>query len=581
MIYADVKQKIADYLKFKYAVKDAKFDVLPTQSLKDGDFYTNVALRYAKQVGKNPVDFAKEVAGQLEKNLSTSSRQSDYRLGVKKPGFINFFLTDQFFKTQIDNIISNPKKFGSFNYRSNFDPIVLEYSSPNIAKPFGVGHLRPTFIGDSLVRLLRFNNAKVITDNHLGDWGTQYGKLAVAVEKWGDLDEIKKSDNPIKILVGLYVKFHDEADKDPNLADLGRDYFKKLEQNDPKVKELWKFCVSVSLSEFEKWYKKLGILPFDTMLGESFFEDKMPAVIKELKKKSIIKKDKGAWLVYFDETTGLPPLMIIKKDGTTLYATRDLAADKYRLEKYGVNTQIINEVGSEQSLYFNQLFETEKMLGWISDGQRIHIKHGLYRLKDGKMSTRKGKSILLSDLIKESETRVKALIKDSVDLNAEEKDDLVNDISTGALKWNDLKRESHKDIVFDWDEILNMQGNSGPYVQYTYARCSSVIRKFKKQGISNKQIQNSKFKIVSEDEREVLRVLARFPAEVERATKELSPHFIAHYLYSLCQTYNRFYAKHKIVGGKNGETRILITKSVLHVIENGLYLLGIKAPKKM
>lgn len=570
MYLSEVKDSIAQILKSKYLIEDPKFDVLPTQSLKDGDFYTNVALRYAKQAGKNSVDFAND----LVLNLNLSS----YKIEVKKPGFINFYLTDQFFKTQIDSITSGPEKFGSFKYNSNFDPIVLEYSSPNIAKPFGVGHLRSTFIGDSLVRILRFNNAKVITDNHLGDWGTQYGKLAVAVEKWGNLDEIKKSSDPIKILVGLYVKFHDEADKDPTLADLGRDYFKKLEQNDPKVKELWQFCVSVSLNEFERLYKKLGILPFDNMLGESFFEDKMPAVIEELKKKAIIKEDKGAWLVYFDENTGLPPLMVIKKDGTTLYATRDLATDKYRFEQYGKNTQIINEVGSEQSLYFNQLFETEKMLGWVSNGQRIHIKHGLYRLKEGKMSTRKGKNILLADIIKESETRVKALIKDSVDLNAKEKDGLVNAVSIGALKWNDLKRESHKDIVFDWNEILNMQGNSGPYVQYTHARCTSLMANAQLK-VNNEQLKN--LNIINNDERQVLRIISRFPTEVQRATNELSPHYICHYLFNLCQTFNSFYAKHKVVGGENEQTRLLITKSVAQVIKNGLDLLGIKAPKIM
>lgn len=570
MYLSDVKAQILDILKSKYSISDAHFDVLPTSNLSDGDFYTNVALKYAKNLQKSPIDFANELVA----NLNNDS----FKVEVKAPGFINFFLADTFFNSQVSKIINQPDNYGSFSYSSKFSPIVLEYSSPNIAKPFGVGHLRSTFIGDSLVRLLRFNGAKVITDNHLGDWGTQYGKLAVAVEKWGNLDEIKKSDDPIKILVDLYVKFHDEADKDSSLEDLGREYFKKLEQSDSKVKELWQFCVDISLNEFERLYTKLNILDFDYKLGESFFENKMPAVIDELKEKKIIKEDKGAWLVYFDENTGLPPLMIIKKDGTTLYATRDLATDKYRFEKFGKDTQIINEVGSEQSLYFNQLYETEKMLGWVKGGQRIHIKHGLYRLKEGKMSTRKGKTILVADILSEAESRVAKLIKDSNDFSPEEKDKLVNWVSVGALKWNDLKRESHKDIVFDWDEILNMQGNSGPYVQYTYARSVSLLANAKLT-INNEQLKN--LTIQNEEERQVLRVISKFPVEIMRATNELSPHYICHYLFDLCQTFNSFYAKNKIVGGENEQTRLAITKATSQVIKNGLELLGIQAPEKM
>jgi arginyl-tRNA synthetase len=568
MVTSQVKAQITDFLKTNYSISDPIFDVLPTNNFKDGDFYTNVALKYSKQANLKPM----ELALALKKNLTSDN----YKIQVKEPGFINFYLSDKYLADLSYTFLNKDEDIAKFNLTLNFNPVVLEYSSPNIAKPFTIGHLRSTVIGDSVRRLLQNAGVKVITDNHLGDWGTQFGKQIYAIKTWHldkgkTLKDIEQANNPVKVLVDLYVKFHKEAEKDSKLEDAARAWFKKLEDGDKEARELWKFCVNVSLKEFAELYKILDIPPFTlgsgNGLGESFYEDKMPAVLNELKQKGLLKEDKGAQLVYFEESTKLPPLMIVKKDGTTLYATRDLATDKYRLKEYGQKTMIINEVGSEQSLYFEQLFKLEEVLGWVKPGQRKHIKHGLYRFKDKKMSTRKGNVLWLSDLIDEALVRVEKINKENA-----------LQVAVGAIKWNDLKREPHKDIVFDWDEILNLKGNSGPYVQYTYARCHSLLNN-EKLKINN--ADNCKLKIENSDERQVLRLLARFTGEVERATNELSPHYICHYLFELCQTYNSFYAKHKIVGGKNEQTDIVITKAVAAVIKNGLNLLGIKAPKAM
>lgn len=521
-----------------------------------GDYSTNIALKLAQKHNRSPKDLAASVVVEI---LRTNDRYLS-KVEVAGPGFINFYLAREFFLDQISNILELTDDFGRGVKKDK--KILVEYSSPNIAKPLMVGHLRSTIIGDAVSNILSFSGYEVIRDNHLGDWGTQFGKQIVAIKKWGDESLLDKSSEPLKDLVSLYVKFHEEAEKDPILEDQARDWTKKLEENNQEAVALWQKIISWSLAEIKKVYEILDI-KFDTYLGESFYLEKTKEVIALLEKTNFYKKSDDAYLVFFPEDK-YPPLMIRKKDGSTIYATRDLAADLYRLKTYGPNLAIVNEVGVEQSLYFQQLFEIEKELGWFGYSDRIHVAHGLYRFKDGKMSTRKGKVIWVEDIIDE------AIIK------AEEFNPAVaREVGIGALKYNDLKRESRGDIIFDWAEILNLKGNSGPYLQYTYARIQSILARAEQEGI--KPVVTEVDEITN-----VEKLLYRFPEVVERACQDYAPHHIATYLYELASAFSAYYVDHQVVSPEsNSPYRVALAKAAGQVIKNGLTLLGIKSPAKM
>lgn len=546
------------------------------EDLQFGDFTTNVALILSKERKTNPRGLAESIVKSLKDDKSLSSLIE--KIDVAGPGFINFWLKTDVLISNLTQIEEEKEKYG-FSKTNNGKLAIVEYSSPNIAKPFTVGHLRSTIIGDAVANLLSATGYKVLRDNHLGDWGTQFGKQIYALKAWGDEDAITKSDNPVKELVALYVKFHEEAEKDKTLDDAARAWFKKLETGDVEARRLWQKCIDWSFVEFDRIYKTLGVSFSSEFndgrgLGESFFETRMAAVIKELENNELLKVgENGAKLVFF-QSDKYPPLMIIKKDGATLYATRDLATDKYRKEKYDPDL-IINEVGSEQALYFRQVYETEKILGWYKEGQRVHVGHGLIRFKEGKMSTRKGNVIWMDDVLSEAIVRAKKL--------GSESEELVNKVAIGALKYNDLKRDSKTDIIFDWDEVLNMEGNSGPYLQYTVARTSSVLAKVKGKRRELK-VENN----LNDEELSVLRTLSRFHEIISMSAKMYSPNILCNYLYDLASKYNSFYNKHRIINEdeneKEGETetfRVHLTAATGQVLKNGLKLLGIQAPERM
>jgi len=565
----DIKKEIVSILKNQlkeFTKENIDFLVEEPESENFGDYSSNVTLVASRILKKNPFDLASELAEEIK------SQKLEFIEDVKpaKPGFINFYLSKNYFVSQLKEILKQKEKFGSKNEDLN-KKVVVEYSSPNIAKPFTVGHLRSTIIGDAISNLLQANGWKVFRDNHIGDWGTQFGKQIYAIKTWGDEKKIELAENPVKELVFLYVKFHEEAEKDPGLEDKARIWFKKLEDGDVEARRLWKKCIDWSLKEFKKIYEDLGIeFTENNGLGysEAFFEDKLKPVVQELKDKKLLKESEDAQLVFFPEDK-FPPLMILKKDGATLYSTRDLATDKFRLEKYGKDVLIINEVGNEQSLYFNQLFETEKMLDWVKDGQRIHVKHGLYRFKEEKMSTRKGNTIWLEDVLEEAEKR-------ALDLSPEKDKKIAKQVAIGAIRWNDLKRNSNLDIVFDWDEILNMQGDSGPYVQYSYVRTQSVLKKAGE--VDFEKIQLDKLEA---EEISLLRFLDKFQEIIKKAGENFAPNILCNYLFDLSQKFNLFYQKCKIIGSENQEFRLALTAGAGQVLKNGLNLLGIEAPEKM
>jgi arginyl-tRNA synthetase len=486
-----------------------------------GDYTSNVAMVLFKELKQqeniqyqSPLNLAQAIAAAIE--ISGSNFSS---ITTAPPGFINFTVSSQglirsfnTFFTQSDLI--QPKNNGK--------TVIVEYSSPNIAKPFTVGHLRSTIIGDAIANIKQATGWQVLRDNHLGDWGTQFGKLICAIKKnWIPFEQIESSDSPVKLLVDLYVRFHEEAEKDDSLNDEARAWFKQLEDGNPEARQLWQKCIDWSWREFDRIYQRLGItfspeLNNGRGLGESFFEDKMQVVLDQLEANNLLSTGElGAKVVDFGDK--YPPLMILKKDGATLYATRDLATDYYRKYTFNPHT-IINEVGAEQSLYFKQIFEIEYRLGWYQPEQRVHIGHGMYRFKDGKMSTRKGNVIWLEEVIDKAVQKAMEIIESDTGNGSDDKQQLAHDIGIGALKWNDLKGEASRDIVFDWDEILSMKGNSGPYVQYTHARASSVLAKAQTDAIQINQDAN-----LNPEEVSLIRWLLRFTDIVDKADNANDP----------------------------------------------------------
>lgn len=579
-------QKILQHILMEMGVQEiGEIHLEHPANPEHGDWSTNVAMvlfgqKKAPAEFTNPQQFAQAIADKIKQKKDTAFTKVE----VAGPGFINLTLSNHSLIEPMLNLAQNATK--SIQLSGKNKPVVVEFSSPNIAKPFTIGHVRSTSIGNAVANLLKATGWEVHKDNHLGDWGTQFGKQIYAIKQWGDEKSIENSTQPVHDLVNLYIKFHQEAEKDPTLEEEGRKWFKKLEAGDPEAKRLWQKCIEWSLKEFRKIYQELGI-EFDENngvgYGESFFEDKMGEVIEELKKKKLLQESQGAQVIFFPEEK-YPPLMIIKKDGATLYATRDLATDKFRLKKYGPEVTIINEVGIEQSLYFQQLFEVEQMLGWVKPGQRVHIKHGHFRFKDKKMSTRKGNVIWLKDVLIEAKNKAAQFSeekKEKVDAHHAEV------IGIGALKWNDLKRSSALDVIFDWDEILTLQGNSGPYMQYTYARCKSVLAKATQQGLQIDVTKVSSHYKPNAEEKAVLRLLYRFDETIQQAAAEYSPHHLCIYLFEVAQSFNAFYNKCSILG-KEGEVdtdsrtfRLALTQATANVIQIGLRILGIETLEKM
>ncbi|MEO8637978.1 MAG: arginine--tRNA ligase [Candidatus Taylorbacteria bacterium] len=564
MIYKDLKKHIEEALR-ELGIPEGDFVLEHSDNLQNGDYSTNVALVFAKELKAKPRDLAEKIASKLkEKRIPHVEK-----IEVAGAGFVNFFLSKDFFAESVDEIIKAKKSFGK-GFSGKGKCVLVEYSSPNIAKPFTVGHLRSTIIGDAIANILDFSGYKVIRDNHVGDWGTQFGKQIVAFQKWGSQTELEKSRNKMKYLVDLYVKFHAEAEKDPTLEDEAREAFQKLEKGDKTARKLYSELVSISKDYFREIYSRLAIRPFDTEQGESFYEKMIPEVLKDLEKAGIVKESEGARLVFF-ENEKYPPLMIQKKDGATLYSTRDLATDKWRKKKYGDKIMIVNETGVEQSLYFSQLYEVEEMLGYFKNGERVHVMHGFIRLPEGKMATRKGNVIWLEEVLDEAEVRAGEINKETAKV-----------VAMGAIKFNDLKRESRQDIVFNWDEIINLKGDSGPYLQYSCVRAKSILKKADEEKIdygSNLEARppSGWRSVVLE------KMLYRFPEVVERAGREYAPNYIATYLIELASSFNTFYAEGQIVSKSDSSSlyKIALTKAFSIVIENGLNLLGIQVPPKM
>jgi len=532
-----------------------------------GDYATSIALVLAKRLKKNPLEIANLFKEELEK--TPELKKVVFKVETAPPGFVNFWLSKEFLLDRAKEIAEKDGFLAKLKKIGQGKTVVIDYSSPNIARPFGIGHLRSTNIGQVIYNLYQILGWKTVGDNHLGDWGTQFGKLIVAIKKWGPRSLKKLT---VAELEKLYVRFHKEAKKDPKLEEEGRVWFKRLEEGDPEAKEIWQFCVDVSLTEFNRVYQLLGVR-IDHAYGEAFyhFEGWMEKVLTDVKKKSLLKESRGALVI---DISGLKtPGMLVKSDGATTYLLRDLATIKFRVEKWHPDL-IVYEVGKEQKLHFQQVFYIAEKLGYISQDKLIHIGHGLIRWPHGKFSTRKGDTVHLEEIVNQGIERARKLVEasqTSKDLSQEEKERIARAVGIGGIKFNDLKQEPQRDIIFDWDKILTIEGYSAPYLQYTYARCFSVLKKAKKKPRAGADK-------VSKEELSLLRTFYQFPEVIIASGSEFSPHILCQYLFDLAQKFNLFYQKQRILGS---EFRLFLARTTAAVLKLGLEVLGIEALSKM
>ncbi|KIL42755.1 arginine-tRNA ligase [Jeotgalibacillus alimentarius] len=484
-------------------------------------------------------------------------------------GYVNVFLDkSQVSSFVVEEVLKKKSHYGAVN-QGEGAVITIDFSSPNIAKPFSMGHLRSTVIGHSLARIAEKNGFEVVRINHLGDWGTQFGKLIAAYKLWGNEEQIRK--NPIKELLKLYVQFHDEAEHDSTLIDEGRLWFKRLEDGDQEALALWKWFRDESLKEFNSIYQLLGVT-FDSVQGEAFYNDKMDRVVQLLEEKELLEESDGALVV--ETAEGMPPCLIKKKDGTTLYATRDLAAAIYRHETYG-SERSLYVVGNEQTLHFKQLFHVLQKMGYDWSLELSHVPFGMM-LKDGKkMSTRKGKVVLLEEVLKEAVSLARQNIADKNPSLADQ-EQVAHQVGTGAVIFHDLKNHRLNDVEFSLDTMLKFEGETGPYVQYTHARASSILRK----GAYQEKANGLAFS--GETAWSVIKCLMEFPEAVKRSFEGNDPSQTAKYVLELAKVFNQFYGNVRILdAAEERQEKLSLVHAVQIVLKEGLHLLGVEAPEEM
>ena len=548
-----------------------KVDIQNSTKKEFGDFQTNFAMVSSKLIGKNP----REIASTLVDNF----KENDIieKLEIAGPGFINIYLKNNFLNEELKKV-ENEKY--DFSFLNTDKTIIIDYSSPNIAKRMHIGHLRSTIIGDSIKRTLQFLGFHTLADNHIGDWGTQFGKLIVAYKNW--LNKKSYEEDPIGELERIYVQFSDEAKKNPALEDEAREELKKLQLGDEENQKLWKEFIDISLKEYNKIYDRLGV-NFDYYYGESFYNDMMPAVLEELKEKGIACEDQGALVVFF-ENDKLPPAIVQKKDGSFLYTTSDLATMKFRKDELNVD-EAVYLTDDRQQNHFKQVFEIGEMLGEPYNYKKTHVVFGIMRFGDGMIfSSRSGNIIRLVDLLDEAKTQVKKVIDEkNPNIPEEEKEKIAEIVGSGAIKYFDLSQNRTSDITFTWDKVLSFEGNTGPYLQYTYVRIMSIFRKLKEENINveNKDVILENMNGV---ERELAVELLRFPQTVVKSYESYRPNIIADYLFDIAKLFNNFYNSNSILKEENKkvmDARILLAEKTAFILKEGLGLLGINTVDRM
>ncbi|MCL1842843.1 MAG: arginine--tRNA ligase [Defluviitaleaceae bacterium] len=536
----------------------------------------------AKVQKKAPPAIAGELASSIENNRPGWLGQA-----IATGAYVNFFLNRAAFaNTVLFDVLESGAEYGSGTVGEGKN-VIVEYSSPNIAKHFHVGHFGTTIIGKALDNVYRFLGYSVTSINHLGDWGTQFGKLITAYLKWGNEAEIEKTE--IEGLVKLYVKFHEEADKDPSLNDEARAWVVKMQDGDEESMKIWNRFVELSMYEYERIYERLGI-SFDLTRGESYYNGKMEAVAESLAEKGLLQESDGAKIVELEEH-GMPPCLILRSDGGTLYPTRDIAAAIDRYETFNFD-KCLYVVGNEQSLHFAQWMKVVELMGYQWASGLEHVSYGMYLFESGKMSTRRGDVIKMEDLLDEAFAKTLEII-DEKNPNLHNRELVAEQVGVGALKFNKLYNSRIKDTVFDWERMLNFEGETGPYVQYTHARSCSVLRKslstdsrmdFGALGLALISGPTFDSTFLTEDESfDVMRLLHDFPAKITLAAEKYEPFIIARHLIALAQAFNAFYNKYQILvdDEPTRRARLVLTAAVRQVLKTGLGLLGISAPVVM
>lgn len=539
---------------------------IPTNT--DMGDYAFPCFKLAKELRKAPPIIAKEIAETLpETDFITKTENIN--------AYINFFVDKvMLLQDVIASVLTEKENYG-MNTSKDKGNVVIDYSSPNIAKPFHVGHLRSTVIGHSLYRIFEALGYTCEGVNHLGDWGTQFGKLIVAYQNYSSKEAVEEKG--ISELLRIYVLFHEEAEKDPSLDQAARDYFTRMEQGDEEALVLWKWFKDISLNEFERVYKMLGVT-FDSYNGEAFYNDKMAKVISELEDKGLIEISQGAKIVRLDDEN-MAPCLITKKDGSSLYATRDITAAKYRKDNYDFK-KCIYVTALQQNLHFAQWFKVIEKMGHEWSADLVHVPFGMVSMESGSLSTRKGNVLLLEDILREAIDKTKQVIEEK-NPNLPDKEEVARQVGIGAVIFDDMYNNIIKDIQFSWERVLNFDGETGPYVQYTHARACSVLRKA---GISlDDTLEVDYTVLIDEASIGVAKEIALFEDTIKEAAAKYEPSYMARYAVDVAQAFNKFYHDNAILveDEKVKNARLGIVIAVKYVLKNTLYLLGIEAPEQM
>ncbi|MBN2942385.1 MULTISPECIES: arginine--tRNA ligase [Streptococcus] len=543
--------------------QDAILNLLEQPKSSDLGDIAFPAFSLAKVERKAPQAIAADIAEKID--------QSAFEKVVATGPYVNFFLDKSKISDQvIKSVIEAGADYGQQD-EGHGQNITIDLSSPNIAKPFSVGHLRSTVIGDALSNIFRKMGYNTIKINHLGDWGKQFGLLMVAYKKWGSKEAVEA--NPIDELLKLYVRINAEIENDPELDEEGRKWFKKLEDGDPEATELWQWFRDESLVEFNRIYKLLGV-EFDSLNGEAFYNDKMDEAVQILEDKGLLKESKGASIVELDDVN-LPPAMIKKSDGATLYITRDIATAMYRARTYNF-VKNIYAVGQEQSNHFRQLKAVLKKMGFDWSDDMVHVDFGLVTKNRQKLSTRKGNIILLEPTLQEAISRAKAQIEEK-NPELENKEEVAHAVGVGAVKFYDLKTDRRNGYDFDLEAMVSFEGETGPYVQYAYARIQSILRK-----ANFTPSTDATYSLSDPESWEIIKLLQDFSRVVKRAAENYDPSLIAKYAINLAQAFNKYYAHTRILDeSPERESRLALSYSTAVVLKEALRLLGVDAPEKM
>ncbi len=531
-----------------------------------GDFQCNFAMMNSKIIGENP----RKIAENIKENLPENDIIE--KLEIAGPGFINIFLKDTYISSSI-NKIGGKYDFSFLNTKGD---VIIDYSSPNIAKRMHIGHLRSTIIGNAIYRIYRYLGYNIIADNHIGDWGTQFGKLIIGYNNYLDRQAYKES--PVEELERVYVEYSKAAEENPELENVARAELKKLQDGDEKNNALWKEFIDASLKEYNRLYKRMDI-HFDTYYGESFYHPMMPEVIKELIERNIAVDDEGAKVVFFDENENLHPCIVQKKDGAFLYATSDIATVKFRKDNYNLN-KLIYLTDERQQDHFKQFFKITDMLGW--NVEKHHIWFGIMRFADGIFSTRKGNVIRLEELLDEAHNRAYQIVNEkNPDLSEEEKQNIAEVVGVSSVKYADLSQNRQSPVIFEWDKILSFEGNTAPYLLYSYARIQSILSKVIEMNIDLSE--KIDINLDNKFERSLAAYLLNFPLSVLKSAETFKPNLIADYLYELSKKLNSFYNNCPILNQdmETLKSRALLIKKTGEVLKDGLSLLGIKVLNKM